>query len=188
MPTHTIKNEWQIDDLIFGATFLGTGDGVTPMIGFEILKMEADEGRQLKWIDPKEISDNAWTATLTFMGNRAPLTQEQEAKRNEIGLNQVKYEKNLVRAAQVLEEYKGRKIEAIVALEIGGANIPGPMAAAAALGISLVDGDYCGRAVPEIAQVTPCLAGKSILPMVSIDKWGNICIIKESVNEEVVYL
>ena len=185
MPTHTVKNEQEIEDLVRGATFLGTGGGGTPKIGFDLLKMEADEGRKLGWIDPEEIPDDAWTATVTFMGNRAPLTQEQEAQKEMMGLTQVKYEKNLVRAAQILEEYTRRRIEAIVAPEIGGANIPGPMAAAAALGIPIVDGDYSGRAVPEIAQCTPCLAGKSILPIVSVDKWGNVCIIKESVNHDV---
>jgi DUF917 family protein len=185
MPTHTVKNEQGIEDLVRGATFLGTGGGGTPKIGFDLLKLEVDEGKELGWIDPGEIPDDAWTATVTFMGNRAPLTQEQESQKEKIGLIRVRYEKNLVRAAQILEEYTGQKIEAIVAPEIGGANIPGPIAAAIALGIPMVDGDYSGRAVPEIAQCTPCLGGKSVLPIVSVDKWGNVCIIKESVNHDV---
>jgi len=184
--THTIKNEQEIEDLIRGATFLGTGGGGTPKIGFDLLRMEVKEGKKLGWIDLEEVPDEAWTATVTFMGNRAPLTQEQEAQKEKIGLIQVKYEKNLLRAAQVLQEFTGRRIEAIVAPEIGGANIPGPMAVAAALGVPLVDGDYSGRAVPEIAQCTPCLAGKSILPIVSVDKWGNVCIVQESANDDVI--
>ena len=116
------------------------------------------------------------------MGNRAPLTDEQKKKMDALGLKTWKYENNLVEAARLLEAYTGEKIGAVVVPELGGANTPGPMAAGINLGAAVVDGDYAGRAIPEIAQATPCLFRKPIYPMASVDKWGNKTVVYETVN------
>jgi len=69
-----------------------------------------------------------------------------------------------------------------VPVELGGSNTPGPLIAAANLGIPCVDGDYTGRAIPEITQITPELNGKRSWPLSSVDRWGNVVIIKEAVS------
>jgi len=46
----------------------------------------------------------------------------------------------------------------------------------------LVDGDYTGRAIPEIQKTTPYISGKALWPITSVDEWGNVVIIKDSVN------
>jgi DUF917 family protein len=45
-----------------------------------------------------------------------------------------------------------------------------------------VDGDYAGRAIPDEMQGTPYLYGKHSWPFASVDKWGNIAIVKYTVN------
>ncbi len=42
-------------------------------------------------------------------------------------------------------------------LELGGASTPGCIGAGLATAIPAVDGDYTGRAIPEIPQTTPYL-------------------------------
>jgi hypothetical protein len=46
----------------------------------------------------------------------------------------------------------------------------------------VVDGDYAGRAVPEEMQGTPYLYDKHSWPFASVDKWGNVAIVKYAVN------
>jgi hypothetical protein len=50
------------------------------------------------------------------------------------------------------------------------------------LGKGVVDGDYAGRAIPEIVQLTPSLAGKKLAPMSSVDEWGNVAFIDKVRN------
>ncbi len=180
----TIQNDQEIDDLVRGATFLGTGGGGSPEEGGRLLRRELAEGRKIGWVDKDTVSDDEWTACVSFMGNRAPLTAEDMRKKKDLGLDEWKFENNLVEAVRGLQDYLGARVQAIVVPELGGSNTPGPLATGARLGIPVVDGDYAGRALPEIAQMSPCMFGKPILPIVSVDKWGNSTIIKEAVNYE----
>jgi DUF917 family protein len=89
---------------------------------------------------------------------------------------------SLQAAVEALADYMKIKIGAIVPVELGGSNTPGPLIAGMNLGIPTVDGDYTGRAIPEITQITPEIYGKRSWPLSSVDRWGNVCIIKESVS------
>ena len=79
-----------------------------------------------------------------------------------------------------------KKLGVVVLYRTWGANTSGPVSAGSSLGMLAVDGDYCGRAIPEILQITPYLNGKECLPVTSVDEWGNTCIIKDAVNLRVV--
>ncbi|MBW1732010.1 MAG: DUF917 domain-containing protein [Deltaproteobacteria bacterium] len=177
-----LAKDRDFDDLVLGATFYGTGGGGTPEEGLRLLKKEAAAGRKITCVPPESIPDDSWTACVSFMGNRAPLTEEQKREMERLGLRAWKYENNLVEAARLLEMHTQCKIGAIVAPELGGANTPGPMAAGINMGLPVVDGDYAGRAVPEVAQATPCLFGKPMFPVASVDKWGNKTILYETIN------
>jgi DUF917 family protein len=50
------------------------------------------------------------------------------------------------------------------------------------LGIPTLDGDYVGRAIPEIVLNTMELAGVGPAPIVMIDRWGNRVIVKSTVS------
>lgn len=182
MSEFIFKTEDEFNDLVWGATFFGTGGGGAPEEGLRLLKREASQGREIKVVAPEAISDDSWTVCVSFMGNRAPLSDEQKIKMKNLQLKKWKYENNLVEAAKLLESYAQVKISAVVAPELGGANTPGPLAAGVNLGVPVVDGDYAGRAIPEIAQATPCLLGSPIHPIASVDKWGNKTIVCETLN------
>jgi DUF917 family protein len=85
-----------------------------------------------------------------------------------------------------LAQYIGKKIDAVVPLELGGASTPGCIAAGLVHGLIAVDGDYTGRAIPEIPQTTPYLKGFKLWPLSVVDEFGNISIIKEAMNYRVV--
>ena len=178
-----LRTEQDVEDLTWGATFYGVGGGGTASEGLTLLKKELARVGSITCVDPGALRDDAWTATVSFMGNRAPLSPEQESQKKNLGLVEWKYENNMVEAVRFLEKISGRKVEALIVPELGGANTPSPIATAAAMGIPAVDADYAGRAVPEIAQCGACLMGEPTVPIASVDKWGNKAVIYEAVND-----
>ena len=160
-----LDTEVKIKDFVRGCALLGTGGGGLPEDGLKSLMRAFQEGQELGWVDPNTIGDETWTVCTYGMGSIAPRTPEILKTMDEWGLKEVKKPKKLVEAVKELEEYKGIKIGALVCLEIGGANTPDPVAAAADLGIPIVDGDYgAGMAIPEIPQNTPNLKGYPMTP------------------------
>lgn len=58
-----------------------------------------------------------------------------------------------------------------------------PIAAAARLGLPLVDADGMGRAFPELQMVTFTMAGVSATPMALVDEKGNSAIFNTITNK-----
>jgi len=180
-----IKDVKDVEDFVRGATFLGTGGGGDPAKGIKFLKETFEKFGEIRWISPEEISDNSWVATPYYMGSIAPLTEEAKKKMKALGLTKKVIERVLPEAVKELQAYTQKKISGLVAVELGGLNTPGPIDAGMHLGIPILDGDYAGRAIPEICQTTPPMFGLNVTPIASVDEWGNKAIIKEAVNPEV---
>jgi hypothetical protein len=116
------------------------------------------------------------------MGSIAPVTQETLDEIEQLGLEDKHGHGSMGEAVKELEEYLGKPIGCLVAAELGAGNTPAPLVTGARLGIPVVDGDYAGRAIPDEMQGTPYLYGKHSWPFASVDKWGNIAIVKYTVN------
>lgn len=179
-----IKSDQEIEDFVRGCTFMGTGGGGDPKDGITWLKTTRDEGKEITLVNHTEIPDDAWTVCPFLMGSIAPLTEETKKRMNRLGLTSDAYKSIQAESVRLLEEYMGVKVGAIVAIELGGSNTAGAIAAAARLGIPAVDGDYTGRAIPEVPQTTPYLAGLPLWPISSADRYGNLAVIKESTGYE----
>jgi len=179
-----IQNAQDIHDFVRGCTFMGTGGGGDPKDGIDWLQTALDEGLALSFTPYEEIEDDAWTICPFLMGSIAPRTEEAKRRMHTLGLTKEPVKSVQVEAVRLLESYTKVRIQAIVPIELGGSNTPGAVAAAARLRIPIVDGDYTGRAIPEIPQTTPYLNGLSLWPISSIDKHGNKVIIVESTGYE----
>ncbi|WP_067824387.1 DUF917 domain-containing protein [Actinomadura kijaniata] len=81
-----------------------------------------------------------------------------------------------VRAARSLERHVGSPLVAVQPLEIGGVNGLLGVAAAAWLGLPLVDGDAMGRAFPRLDQTV--LQGRSPVVAAVSDPTGNTAILE----------
>ncbi len=181
--TIQIRTETDVEDFVRGCTFFGTGGGGSPKYGAEILRRVLAEGKKVAAVDVKSIPDDSWTVCAYGMGSIASRTPEVLREMKSLGLDNVKVAYKLAEAVRELEWLTKTKIETIVPLEIGGANTPDPVATAAHMGISVVDGDYSGgRAIPEIIQTGPHIAGVRMNPLASVDEWGDRVVIKDSVN------
>jgi len=179
-----IRSDQEIQDFARGCTFMGTGGGGDPRDGIAWLKATRDEGKEIAWVNHTEIQDDVWTVCPFLMGSIAPLTEETKKKMQRFGLTKDAYKSIQAESVRLLEEYMDVKVGAIVAIELGGSNTAGAVAAASRLGIPAVDGDYTGRAIPEIPQTTPYLNDLPLWPISSVDKYGNLAVIKESTGYE----
>lgn len=179
-----LKSKQDVEDLVLGCTFYGTGGGGSPKFGLPLLLDDLEKLGEIRISDPADIRDDAWVATPYLMGSIAPKTDETFRKMAAAGLkNRITMaDRMLVLSLLELQSYAGVEIEAVVPVELGGANTPGPIDVAMALGKKVVNGDYAGRAIPEITQLTTNLANKPTHPTAYVDEWGNVSLIKTAIN------
>jgi len=139
---------------------------------------------EIRISDPASVRDDAWVCTPYLMGSIAPISDETRARMAAAGLTKRigMADRMLILALKELEGYARVEVEAIVPVELGGANSPAAIDVALALGKKVVNGDYAGRAIPEIDQLTTYLADKPTHPTAYVDEWGNITIIKTAIN------
>ncbi|WHT20140.1 DUF917 domain-containing protein [Crossiella sp. CA-258035] len=93
-----------------------------------------------------------------------------------------------VLAVRALEERLGRKVDAIVSLNSAGPNAVFPVAAAAALGLPLVDCDGMGRVLPLMIQTTYALAGLPIGPLAGVGLAGDVLVLDSSMHRSELLL
>lgn len=186
MPSKKLTNRQEVEDFVRGCTFFGTGGGGLPQNGIESLMNALNDGHTIGWVDAEEISDDSMSVCPFLMGSIAPHTDETKKEMASYGMTSetsLNPERERMAAAiGELEEYTGLKFDVIVPIELAGANTSAAMAAGAKRGMITVDGDYTGRAIPEIVQITYNYDGHDLLPIASVDEWGNSCIIKKSIN------
>ncbi len=181
--TLALSSDQEVRDFVRGCTFYGTGGGGSPDYGYGILSRVLKEKRRIPLFDPDSIADDDWTVCAYGMGSIAPRTPEILEEMKRLSLTRVKVAYKLVEAIRELEKFAKVRVNVVVPLEIGGANTPDPVASAAHMGIRAVDGDYSGgRAIPEIVQTAPHIAGKRMNPLSSVDEWGDRVLLEDSVN------
>jgi uncharacterized protein len=183
MAKQVLKTYQDCEDFVRGGCFFGVGGGGDPAAGLKMLEDDLKAGRELAWIDIGDLADEEMTACAWGMGSIAPRDPRETRERLAVlGITAPRYDRNLAIAIQELERYGGAKIKLIIPIEPGGRNMPNPLSSGSRLGIPLADGDYTGRAIPEIHQIVPCIAGLKPWPATSVDPWGNVVILRESVN------
>lgn len=186
MAKHVLKTQQDMEDFVKGCTFYGTGGGGTPESGLQALTSEYEKGTEIHWIDYTDVPDEALVITTYLMGSIAPITAEMKKEMQEYGLTNSLYnpKDRMIEAVKELEFYLGKKIFGIVPIEIGAANSSAPVAVANALGMPAINGDYAGRAIPEMIQTTPRINKKKLVPIASVDEFGNTAIIKAVANDQ----
>ena len=83
----------------------------------------------------------------------------------------------------VYEQIYGREVKAVMPFEMGGINGVLPIAWAAHAGLPMVDGDFMGRAFPELQMLTPHLFGMSGCPAVITDERLQTIVYRTADNE-----
>ena len=179
-----VRTVEDVHDLVHGLTLLGTGGGGRPEQGLESLLPHVQAGGAVSWADPNAIPDDAWVCSTFGMGSIAPTKSLSTEERRALGYPaEWTVARPMVRAVRKLEAYTGKKVAAIVPFELGAGNTATPMDAAMHVGAAIVDGDFAGRAIPELCQTSAAIAGMSFAPGAIVDPWGNVLLVKQTASE-----
>lgn len=155
-----------ITDLARGAAVLGTGGGGDPYIGALLATEALREHGKVTVVTLDEVPAEAVVLTVAMMG--APTVMVEKLP----NLDEV------IAPVRALGTYLGRPVTHIACAEIGGVNSTIPIAAAAALGLPLLDADSMGRAFPELQMVLPTLYGIAASPLAFSDEKGNVGVLQ----------
>jgi len=167
--TLKILTEKDVEHLIVGAAILGTGGGGDPEKGLEMLKKDFKEGRKLAIVSLDEVPDDALIVCPYFCGSIAPSKKKRKP---------VVFKDPMAVAFEKMEKHMGKKAFAPVAVELGGINTAIPLHVASLMNLPLLDGDYLGRAAPELLHSSANIFGISLLPCVAVSEGGDIVIVE----------
>lgn len=167
-------NEADIDRIGLGVGVLGTGGGGNPYLGILMAKAQLRQGRMIRVILPADLDPDAQVLALGGIG--APT----------VGIEKMEEGNEGERLLRAMEAYTRRRVDAVIADEIGGGNGLAPMTTAASLGIPLIDGDGMGRAFPEVQMTTFFIHGQASQPAALTDADGNVLIVTQAKNPEML--
>jgi DUF917 family protein len=118
------------------------------------------------------------------MGSIAPTAPLGPAEREALGYpEEWPVPRALERAIEELREFTGRPISAVLPFELGAGNATVPIDAALRLGLTIVDGDCAGRAIPELSQTTAVMQGIPFAPGAIVDSWGTVLLMKHAPSD-----
>jgi DUF917 family protein len=157
-------------DLARGAAILGSGGGGDPYHARLMCELELERGIAIELIDVEALPDDALVAPCGWIG--APTVSAEKLPNgceSILGLRK-------------LEEIRGAAVDAVMPIEVGGANCFAPLIAAAQLGLPVVDCDGMGRAFPESQMVIFNIRGVRACPSILTDASGALALIDSDDN------
>src|SRR2546422_8478197 len=96
----------EIESLAIGAWILGTGGGGSPYLALLNMRALYRQGAVVSLMDPMDLADDDLVAVVSNMG--APL----------VGQERLTDPGTIARAVRMIEEYLGRRLRALMSLEI----------------------------------------------------------------------
>ncbi|MFY9532334.1 MAG: DUF917 domain-containing protein [Candidatus Acidiferrales bacterium] len=159
-----------LEDIIVGCSFLGTGGGGSFPAGMKRIYDDLAAGLTFNLLSPDEMKDDDYAAATYGVGSTAPVTPEEQKKY--ASLPRVKEEPTAI-SFRLLQNYLGKKFVATIAGEIGPGNTALALSAAAHMDLPQLDADTVGRAAPEIDQNTILAAGIQIVPAAGATQFGD---------------
>lgn len=174
-----LRTQTDVEDFLRGTNFLSASGGGEPVVQRRLLLDDLGRGLDLAWTPIDDLPADALICTACFSGSIAPEVFEESPEAGRVA-GPERIARPMVESVRALERELGRRIDGICSIEIGGINTSAVLDAAANLGIAMVDGDYAGRAIPELHATTPHVYGVPVLPWASVDEYGNEIVIRRS--------
>jgi DUF917 family protein len=173
------------ENFCWGLTFFGTGGGGRIEAGLDMLIPALRAGKRITLASPEELSDTDWTCWAIILGGKDPDEPPPAAELSAFGLVKEEYPNvvpRLIESARELSSYAGVRLGALVSMELSSAATAATIMTGIELGIPTIDGDYVGRAIPELVLSRMELLSKPPTPVVMVDRWGNRMILKHAVG------
>jgi DUF917 family protein len=149
--------ERDLEDFATGAWILGTGGGGDPYFSLLEAKLHLAAGRQVSVVDPLSLPDDALVACVGQMG--APLAKQEKLCDGEV----------IASTIPMMEEHLGRRFDAVMLWEVGGANGFQAILSGLLLGLPVVDCDAMGRAFPQADMTTFAICDLPAYPWTMVD-------------------
>ena len=173
----------EIEDFLIGAEILGTGGGGGVEWARMMLKYIWDRGKELRLIDPRDVPGDALVYGAAGVGGGVEEEILERIRRRLGGLPpRERYMERAVLVEKLMSGYLGEEPYALLAFELGCGNTMLPACIAAMVDKPLIDGDCCGRAVPEIELCTLNLAGIPFTPIAAVTPWMETILIKKALD------
>jgi DUF917 family protein len=173
--TH-IQDMVDAEALILGLGMFATGGGGLASRGRELFEQLLADDIDVSWTSIDEVDGDTLTCSVYGMWSIAPHPPMTAEERRRFGVDDERYPRPWLRAVDELERHLSRRIEGIIPFELGPSNTLVAIDAAARSRRVLVDGDYIGRALPEMSQALPSVLGARVWPLAICDPWGNALI------------
>ena len=171
-----------IDYLSIGCAVVGTGGGGSTK-PFDILcKQYLEAGNTVRIVKPDVLDAECNVICVAFMGAPAMLAEKLMNGSELLGV--------VEQMEQHLKIKEKNEKTALICGEIGGCNGLTPIIAAAQFAekngktIDLVDGDFMGRAFPELQMILPSIHKKNIIPISCQDEYGAKAVLTEAENNK----
>jgi len=166
---------YDVEQLIVGATIMGTGGGGNPKEGLRMLLGDLQAGRKVILRDPDELAPELMVVCAYFCGSiKAPSGGITVSKRGP----RVSQE-YMANALTVVESRLRAKASYILPTELGGGNTAVALHLASTLGIGALDADQVGRSAPELMQSSYQIHGVEAYPSIVADPYGNIVVVEK---------
>ncbi len=157
----------ELEPLATGAWVLGAGGGGDPYHAFLNMRRLYQEGTVVSLMQPEALADDALVAVVSSMG--APLVGEERLTDPEIA----------ALAVRQMETHLGRSFDAVMSVEIGGANSFQPLMVAAVMGLPVLDADTMGRAYPEAQHSSFAIGDLQPYPLTLADVRENAVVVSK---------
>jgi DUF917 family protein len=155
-----------LPDLASGAAFLGSGGGGDPYYGSLIAAAAIEKHGPVQLLGVAELEADALVVPCGWIG--APT----------VSMEKLPNGREAVDGLRRLERILGRRIDAVMPIEIGGSNGLAPLIAATELGLPIVDADGMGRAFPESQMAIFNIRGLSACPSVVTSASGAVVVLE----------
>lgn len=165
-----------VEQLIVGATIMGTGGGGSPREGLEILFGDLEAGRKLILSDPDELNPESTVVCAYYCGS---ITSPSKGRIKVLKDDLQTPQSYMTMALAVAENRLRAKISYILPTELGGGNTAVALHLASTMGISAIDADQVGRSAPELMQSTYQIHGVEAYPSIVADRYGNIVVVEK---------
>jgi hypothetical protein len=157
-------------DLARGAAFLGSGGGGDPYYSLLLAEAALERRGPVELIPLSSLADDALVVPCGWIG--APTVSVEKLPNGS----------EAVAGLRRLETILGRRIDAVMPIEIGGGNGLAPIISAADMGVPVVDCDGMGRAFPESQMAVFNIRGLSACPSVVTASCGALTVIETDDN------
>lgn len=175
-----IQTQTDADDFLRGANFMSASGGGDPAVERRQLHEDVHDGLDIGWVPLDSLGTDEMLFSVCYSGSIAPESfDDPEQRANALGGGKI-HERPFVEAVRLLEHVLEVRCGGLVSIELGGINSGAILSAAARAGLPLVDGDYAGRAIPELHATAPHMHGAPVLPFACVDHFGNQVVIRSS--------